>query len=103
VSEEEHSDQLSMDKYSLHQVASHSSKPLKIQVEINNKFVTMELNTGAAVTIMSEKSYQSLFPGLQLDNLSVKLKSYSGQTIPVVGQVDVAVKYGHFALTSGTR
>ena len=62
-------------------------------MEINNKCVTMELDTGAAVTIMSQKSYHSLFPGLQLDNSSVRLKSYSGQTIPVVGQVDVAVKY----------
>jgi len=62
-----------------------------IQVEINNKCVTMELDTGA---IMSEKSYHSLFPDLQLDESNIKLKSYSGQTIPVVGQANVAVKYG---------
>jgi len=64
-----------------------------IQVEINNKCVTMELDTGAAVSIMSEKSYHS-FPGLQLDDPSVKLKPYSGQTIPVVGQENIVVMYG---------
>ena len=93
VSEEEHSDQLSKDECTLHQVASNSSKLLEVQVEINNKCVTVELDTGAAITIMSEKSYHSLFPGLQLDNSSVRLKSYSEQTILVVGQVDVAIKY----------
>ena len=53
----------------------------------------MELGTGAAVSIMSEKTNQSLFSNLQLDTSNIKLKSYSGETIPVVGQVNFMVKY----------
>jgi len=51
----------------------------------------MELDTGAAVSTMSEKTLYSLFPDLDLDASNIKLKSYSGETIPVVGQVDVRV------------
>jgi len=40
---------------------------------------------------MSEKTFYSLFPDLHLDASNFKLKSYSGETIPVVGQVDVRV------------
>ena len=50
LTEKDDSDQASIDEYALHQVTNHFSKPLEVQVKINNKCVTMELDTGAAVS-----------------------------------------------------
>ena len=47
--------------------------------------VTMEVDTGAAKTIMPEKTFHKLWPGRSLDKTNVRLQSYLGEPIPVVG------------------
>ncbi len=51
----------------------------------------MEIDTGASLTLMSEQIFQSLW--------TVTLHSYSGESIPVLGTVDVLVKYGGHEVT----
>ena len=55
----------------------------------------MELDTEAAMSLLSEETYQKFFSGISLQQSTVKLKSYSGENIPVLGQMDVLVKYNH--------
>ena len=50
---------------------------------INDKPVCMELDTGAAMTIMQ---YRELFPGVELRESKVLLKRYSGERLSVKGE-----------------
>ena len=60
---------------------------------INDKPVCMELDTGAAMTIMSEKQYKELFPGVELRESKVVLKTYSGERLSVKGERAVQVQH----------
>ena len=77
----------------LFQLKEHSSHPIVVSVLVNDKPLEMELDTGAAVSIISEDTHQSKFPGVPLQKASVKLKTYTGQTMEVCGQLDVTVRY----------
>ena len=46
-------------EYSLYKISSkQESKPLQVEVVINGQPLTMELDTGAAVTLVSEETFQ---------------------------------------------
>ena len=56
----------------------------------------MEIDTGAAVSIISSKTQQALFPTATLSNALVKLRSVTSEPVPVLGQMAVQVKYGEY-------
>ena len=56
----------------------------------------MEIDTGAAVSIMSSKSLRSLFPRATLQKTTVRLRTYMAKEMPVMGQMSVNVKYGSY-------
>ena len=51
----------------------------------------MELDTGAAVSIISEETYHRRFPDTPLERLSVRLKTYGGESIEVRGKLMLPV------------
>ena len=53
----------------------------------------MELDTGAEVSVIPEATYKSLFPDKQLSKASVILKTYTGEQIPIVGEIAVRIQY----------
>lgn len=53
----------------------------------------MELDTGATVSLVSEQTWLSLFPGSSLKPSRNQLRTYLGETISVLGQLDVVVSY----------
>ena len=53
-----------------------------------------EVDTGAAVTIVSQEVYQQLFNNLKLCPSSMLLKSYTGNQVKVLGEAQVDVSYG---------
>ena len=52
--------------YSLNKFSSPGTNPIYIFVQIKGKLLTMELDTGAAVSIISDSTRKSLFPELVL-------------------------------------
>ena len=69
-----------------------------MKVTINEKTVSMEVDTGASVSIISEDTYNSVFAEskpLLHKNTDVVLRTYTGQKIPVVGCCTVAVKHNN--------
>ena len=74
-------------------IGTHSSKPIKVAVQINDLPLIMELDTGADVSIVSEKTYHTLLPKIELQSLPVPLRTYTGERMKVLGQVSVTVKY----------
>ena len=68
-------------------------------MKVDDKFVTMEVDTGAAKSLMSEATFYGLWPEWSLDATDVRLYSYSREPIPVLGCVQVKVTYqGQVAL-----
>ena len=77
----------------LYTVGGGTTPPIKVPMEINDKPVYMELDTGAAMTIMSETQFKELLPGVELRESNVLLKTYSGERLPVKGESVVRVQH----------
>ena len=73
--------------------SSSKPKPYRVDIAINDKPTKMEIDTGASLTILSERTICEQWPELTVLPSQVKLHSYSGEAIPVLGTVDVVVKY----------
>lgn len=82
--------------YTVHVVGRKSqAAPLSVTVSINKKELSMEVDTGASVSIISERIYNKLWkrqdaPGLRRP--AVRLHTYSGETLEVLGELDVPVR-----------
>ena len=57
-------------------VSGKSTHPIKVKLEIQGKPVDMEVDMGAAVSIISEETYKKLFPNLNLQKVPIGLKTY---------------------------
>ena len=66
---------------------------IKVNMEVNGTTMPMELDTGASVTIISEGTFRKMLPKLQLQPSTVRLKTYTGERMQVVGEADVQVEY----------
>lgn len=78
----------------LFQVTStRGSPPLLVELVMDEVEVSMELDTGATMSIMPEQLFRQLFPGRDIPVTSVRLCGYNQDPIPVVGSCDVTVKY----------
>ena len=78
--------------YNLDHVAS---QPMVVQPVVNGKSLKMELDTVAAVSIITEETKVKEFPGVVLRNSDVILRTYTTQQMPVVGVMDVQVNGGN--------
>ena len=54
----------------------------------------MEIDTGAAVSVISERTRKKIFPDAALSKSAVLLKTSTGEVMPVLGEMNVEVKYG---------
>ena len=62
-----------------------SCKELMVPVLIDGKSLDMELDTVASVTIIRKSVWSDVLAAKPLQRTDVKLRSYSGHEIPVVG------------------
>ena len=75
-------------------IGSRGVQPIVVPVTINGKVVDMEINTGAARTVMSSNQHQQLFPGEKLRDFAVVLRTYSTEQLASMGEMTVDVTYG---------
>ena len=73
---------------------SKSSPPYRVELQVNNHQIIMEVDTGAAVSLAPESAVASLLSISPLQPTNVVLKTYTGEQIPVKGTLSVDVKYG---------
>ena len=66
---------------------------LMVEVLINNRLITLQVDTAADVTIMSE-SVADTIPNLTITKCNKRLKDYNNVDIEVVGAANVDVQYG---------
>lgn len=62
-------------------------------VTIDGKTVDMELETGASVTIIPESVWTDVIASKPVERTDIKLRSYSGHEISVIGEAKVQVAY----------
>ena len=69
--------------------------PVNSQVSVDGVPMTMELDTGAAVSVISEHTYHSTWPHNRpaLQPSLTKLRTYSGEELEVIGSISVQVCY----------
>ena len=91
TSMEDNSD--SSDDFTLFTFRNKSTPPILIDLELNNRNIVMELDTGAAMSLISETTKKELFPTVNLRHSEVVLKTYTSEKITVLGEMDVDVKY----------
>ena len=67
--------------------------PIQVKMVVNEKWLTFELDTGATVTVIAESTFHQLFSELPLKESTVRLRTYTGEEMKIIGEVDVKVKY----------
>ena len=77
--ESEPTDQASEEELVLFTVGAGASPPIEVKVQINDKPLIMELDTGADISIISESTYQSMFSAQPLQPCTLPLKTYMGE------------------------
>ncbi|XP_011408756.1 PREDICTED: uncharacterized protein K02A2.6-like, partial [Amphimedon queenslandica] len=74
--------------------------PIQVNVTINGKELVMELDTGASVSIISEKTFDDVLrETITLQPSKVSLTSYSGHELKVIGQAEVMITYQSLVVT----
>lgn len=82
------------EEYPLHNVNSPTpTKPITLEVVVNNQTVSMELDTGSAVTLVSEHTFKCKWPDTSWQVSNVKLRTYSNEPLQVLGQIEAKVQY----------
>lgn len=62
-------------------------QPFWVNFTVNQQDLLMEIDTGAAVSIISQQVYKQSFAHLPLEGARVKLKTYTSECIPVLGSI----------------
>ena len=80
----------------MHHVDSGSHKPYRVSVNVNGKALSMEIDTGASVSVVGKETFDLIQRGvssIRLQETPVTLKTYTGQQIALLGSVLVPVEY----------
>ena len=89
--------QRTADLFTVHLVGKTSpTAPLVATMTINRKPVRLEVDTGASVSLVSENTFRRLWkrkeaPGLKQPR--IRLRTYSGKQLTVLGEAYVQVRY----------
>ncbi len=90
-----HKEWLEDSTYSLYKMTSRKCDPIMTMVTANGVELKMEVDTGASVSIISKYTYNKLWthklPPLQ--ETTLKLRTYTGETLQIHGAITVDVTY----------
>ena len=81
--------------YYIKSIINGKNHPYKVEIHLNGMRKRIEVDTGAAVSVIDETTYRELKQSqeITLHLSSAKLRTYSGHFIPVQGRIDVQVSY----------
>ena len=87
------SENSSSDEYELHHIRKCSWEPVQVQTMINGKRLDMEVDTGAALSLILESKRKAISPNEKLRPANIILKTYTNEPIEVMGKLNVRVQY----------
>ena len=71
----------------LFKVNGKSSNPITVVLDVNSRKVSMEVDTGAAVSVISKETRARLIPNIKVNDTSVILTTYIGEQMAVTGKI----------------
>ena len=78
-----------------HPVWSERDHPIKIDVVVAGEPLTLELDTGAAGSVISQEEFAHLLEKrVKLETTSLELHTYTGGKVKPIGVCTVNVQYG---------
>ena len=89
-----------VDVYTMFSIHGPGHAPFYVTLTVDGNELQMELDTGAAVSVMSEATYKAVWNVENLPPLQpsqVYLHMYTGDTIPVLGMMHVSVQHNQQA------
>ena len=72
---------------------THKAPPIVVKLRVDDCTIIIEIDTGVSVSIMSEHTFQGLWPGRSLLSTDLKLRCYSMEPIAVLGCCYVNIGY----------
>ena len=63
-------------------VEKSANRPIQVELQLDGKPVTMEVDTGAAVSLISEWTPKQVLPKAAIHNTTVVLQTYTSERIP---------------------
>ena len=82
------------DEFQLYAIgAKAATRPIIVDIQINGKQLLMEVDTGAALSIISEQTWKTVLPGTTLKKADVVLTTYTNERMTVMGELLVQVAY----------
>ena len=91
IVQESSSDSEVVDIVHVHTMSSEIPKSYKVLTKVNDIPITMELDTGAEVSIVSEQTWSDKLKSPHLQSCSLKLQSYPSKPLDVLGSCTVKV------------
>ena len=90
------------DDLPLYTLSNTVNKSFLVELQVKDSGVTFEVDTGAAISIMSEDNIRYHFPNEPILKSMLQQKTYTKDQIPVIGEVKVLVscnnQKGNFVL-----
>ena len=90
------------DELPLYTLSNTVNKPFLVELQLKDSSVTFEVDTGAAVSIMSKDNFRYHFPNEPILKSTLQLKTYTKDHLTVIREVKVPVSYnnqkGNFVL-----
>lgn len=86
-------DEIDIQHWSLYTLRSSGHKEINIQLQIEKQPVTMELDTGSYCSVVSDHLYRRCLAHIPLEETQMVLTTYTGDTVPVLGEIRVRVDY----------
>ena len=80
--------------FRLHKLDKRSPDPIIVPLQLNGKKLDMEVDTGAALSVISETTRLAVFPEETLHPSKLILKTYTDERMEVTGTLNVRVRYG---------
>ena len=68
----------------------------QVVLKVNRQSLTMEIDTGAAVSLISRELKDKMFLLVPMTQSTLLLRTYTSEIIPVLGVMNVEVRYGAY-------
>lgn len=104
LTDDENTSEEEDEAYSLHAIRGKKTKPYVANFTVQGSEMSMEVDTGASLSVISESTYYKLWPSNAAPKLldsEVKLRTYTGDYLKVLGEIEVEVHYKRQCHTVG--
>ena len=81
------------DELPINQVHTPARCPIMVELVLNGRTRSMQVDMAAAVSLISSATFTRLFPNATLSKSGAVLTTYTGEQIPLAGQMKVEVSH----------